>query len=279
MPSKRGNGNRAARRPALRAYLDRVKSSRRRERVRTTKPSASGTSRTRVAKRASSLAPRTVVVGTLCVVAAAVLVMSRQSSIANWVAELDAKGNVTRLERVESFDPATMSSTPAAPSAPATVSVTTRSSESAVIAAASVPAAKHVEPATAKYEFATAPASTPEPPARLVPASLRTTETEPEPSAAPAVEQAAAAVPATLAGCLERSENTFVLKNVSGQDAPKARSWKSGFLRKKSPTVELVDGGSSSRLAAYVGRRIETTGALADREMHVKTLRVLGACE
>jgi hypothetical protein len=203
--------------------------------------------------------------------------MSRQSSIANWVAELDAKGNVTRLERVESFDPATMSSTPAAPSAPATVSVTTRSSESAVIAAASVPAAKHVEPATAKYEFATAPASTPEPPARLVPASLRTTESEPEPAAAPAGEQATAAVPATLAGCLERSEKTFVLKNVSGQDAPKSRSWKSGFFRKKSAKIDLVDAGNAAGLGTHVGKRVSVTGPLADREMRVQSVRRIGA--
>ena len=112
-------------------------------------------------------------------------------------------------------------------------------------------------------------------------ASLNTTEGEPEPvsASAPGGEQKPDAVPATIAGCVERDEDTFWLKNVSGDDAPKSRSWKSGFLRKKSSSVELVDGASSSRLAAYVGRRIETTGALTDREMHVKTLRVLGSCE
>jgi hypothetical protein len=192
-----------------------------------------------VAKRQSSLAPRTIVVGTLCVVAAAALVMSRQSSIVNWVAEVDAGGNVQRLERVDAFDPA---------------------------------------PSTAP---ASAPAAAAESQARLVPASLRTTESEPEPAApSPPGEPAAAAVPATIAGCLERDENTFWLKNVSGDEAPKSRSWKSGFLRKKSPPVELVDrGGLTNRLASYVGQRIETTGALVDHEMRVKSLRVLGSCE
>ena len=161
--------------------------------------------------------------------------MSRHSSIVNWVAEVDASGNVHRLERVDAFDPAA--------------------------ATAPTPAA-------------------PESQARLVPASLRSAEDQPEPEAPPpSTEQAAAAVPATLAGCLERDQDTFWLKNVSGDDAPKSRSWKSGFLRKKSPPVELVDGGSTNRLTAYVGRRIETTGALVDREMRVKTLRVLGSCE
>lgn len=274
MPSKRGKSNRT-RRMSLRTLVDRVKSSKRQARASvSSRPSASGTRRTRVAKRKSSLAPRTVVVGTLCVVAAAALVMSRQSSIVNWVAEVDASGNVSRLERVDTFDPA-----PATAPAPANNTVSPRSSRSASMTAASEPAPKYVEPAPAAYEFTPAPAAAPESQARLVPASLRTTESEPEPaSSSPSSEHAAAAVPATIAGCLERDENTFWLKNVSGDAAPKSRSWKSGFLRKKAPTVELV-GGTTNRLTAYVGRRIETTGALTDHEMHVKTLRVLGACE
>ena len=274
MPSKRGSRIRTARRPTLRTLVDRVKSSGRRERTRTSRPSASGTSRTRVANRQSTLAPRTVVVGTLCVVAAAALLMSRSSSIVNWEADVDASGNVQRLERVDSFDPAANSLAPA----PENNSVSPRSSRPA--STASEPAAKHVEPAPAAYEFAAPPASSPEPQARLMPASLRTTESEPEPASSPApAEPAAAAVPATITGCLARDENTFWLKNVSGDDAPKSRSWKSGFLRKKSTSVELVDRGSTNRLAAYVGRKIETTGALTDHEMRVKTLRVLGACE
>ena len=117
MPSKRENRKSTARRVSLRTLVDRVASSRREASRRTSaKPSASGTRRTRVAKRHSSLAPRTVVVGTLCVVAAAALVMSRQSSIVNWVAEVDASGNVQRLERVDAFDsaPSTEPSAPAA---------------------------------------------------------------------------------------------------------------------------------------------------------------------
>jgi hypothetical protein len=220
-----------------------------------------------------------VVVGTLCIVAAAALVMSRNSSVVNWVAEVDASVNVQRLERVDSFDPS-LSAAPASAPVPAKNTVSAPPARSASIAATLEPAPKHVEPAPAAYQFAKAPEAAPESQPRLVPASLRTTENEPEPAApAPSSEQAAA-VPATIVGCLGQTENTFWLKNVSGDDAPKSRSWKSGFLRKKSSNVALVDrGGVSNRLAAYVGRRIETTGALADREMHVKTLRVLGSCD
>ena len=240
MPSKRENRKRITRRVSLRTLVDRVASSRREATRRASaKPSASGTRRTRVAKRQSSLAPRTVVVGTLCVVAAAALVMSRQSSIVNWVAEVDASGNVQRVERVDAFDPATSTA-----------------------------------------------AAAPDSQARLIPASLRTTEREPEPAVPSpsgdeaAAAESAAAESATISGCLERDEDTFWLKNVSGDEAPKSRSWKSGFLRKKSSNVELIHRGDlTNRLTTYVGRRIETTGTLADHEMRVKSLRVLGSCE
>ena len=215
------------------------------------------------------------VVGALCLVAAAALVMSRNSSIVNWVAEVDASGNVQRLERVDNFDPAQMT-------APADTSVSPQPTPRATsLTSTPVAEPKRAEPAAAAFEFAPAPAAPAEPAPRMVTASLRSTEAEPEPAAAPpSNEQAEAAVPATIVGCLQRDADTFWLKNVSGADAPKARSWKSGFLRKKSSNVALVDrAGLSNRLTTYVGRRIETTGALTDREMHVKTLRVLGACE
>ena len=274
MPSKRGNRNRPARRVSLRTLVARVASSKREARTRASStPSASGTRRTRVGKRQSSLAPRTVVVGTLCLVAAAALVMSRNSSVVNWVAEVDANGNVQRLERVDNFDPSQMTTPANAVTSPRP------SSRATSFTSAPEPESKRAEPASAAYEFAPAPEASSEP--RIVTASLRSTEVEPEaPSAPPANEQAEVAVPATITGCLQRAADTFWLKDVSGTDAPKSRSWKSGFLRKKSSNVELVDrGGLTSRLATYVGRRIETTGALADREMRVKSLRVLGACE
>ena len=108
-------------------------------------------------------------------------------------------------------------------------------------------------------------------------------ESNPEPVVQPKAELQAEAVEAratqaTITGCLARDDDRYVLKNVSGDDAPKSRSWKSGFLRKRSLTVELIDPAATNRLASYVGRQIETTGALDDREMRVKSLRVQGAC-
>jgi hypothetical protein len=268
-----------SRRASLRTLVDRVRSSKRQARAGSSaKPSASGTRRTRVAERQSTLAPRTVVVGTLCLVAAAALVMSRNSSVVNWVAEVDAKGNVQRLEQVDSFDP-TQITTPDDTAAPQRLTPRATS-----LAPAPAPEVKRAAPASTANDFAPAPAAPAEAAPRMVTASLRSTEvaaepSAPAPSAPPANEQASAAVPATITGCLEHDADTFWLKGVSGADAPKSRSWKSGFLRKKSSNVALVDKAGGSRLASYVGRRIETNGALIDREMHVKSLRVLGACD
>jgi hypothetical protein len=97
-------------------------------------------------------------------------------------------------------------------------------------------------------------------------------------SSAPVVASADAApvakAPAvTITGCLERTDATFRLKETSGADAPKARSWKSGFLKKGSASIEVVDPAHTLKLADNVGRRVSVTGTLVDREMQVRSLR------
>lgn len=81
-----------------------------------------------------------------------------------------------------------------------------------------------------------------------------------------------------LTGCLERDEGTYWLKDVSGEDAPKSRNWKSGFLRKRSSPAALV--ASDARLSSHVGQRVAVTGALVEREMRARSVRrVAGACD
>ena len=77
----------------------------------------------------------------------------------------------------------------------------------------------------------------------------------------------------TVTGCLERSNDAFRLKDTSGADVPKARSWKSGFLKKGSASIEVVDAAHAFKLADFVGRRVSVTGPLVDREMQVRSLR------
>jgi hypothetical protein len=83
----------------------------------------------------------------------------------------------------------------------------------------------------------------------------------------------------TITGCLEREAETFRLKDTSGSDAPKARTWKSGFLKKSAAPVEVVDGGNKAKLPSHVGQRVSVTGVLVDREMQLRSLqRVAPSC-
>ena len=86
----------------------------------------------------------------------------------------------------------------------------------------------------------------------------------------------------TISGCLEASvsDDTFRLTGTDGSDAPKSRSWKSGFLKRRPAPVELIDSANALRLRAYVGQRITATGLLMNREMQVRSLRAAGSsCE
>ena len=130
----------------------------------------------------------------------------------------------------------------------------------------------------------------PSPPTEIgpVPASQSTTakaaamEVDPalfQPSKTIANGAAQAAV--TIAGCLEeRKDQTFRLKNTVGDDAPKSRGWKSGFLKKGSTSIDLVDAGNRMKLQNHVGEQITVTGMLADKEMQVRSVkRVAESCE
>lgn len=85
------------------------------------------------------------------------------------------------------------------------------------------------------------------------------------------------AKPVSVTGCLQRNDHGFALKDTEGTDAPRSRSWKSGFLKRSAAAVSLNDTGSGARLADHVGQRVTVTGSLTDREMHVASLRRVSA--
>jgi len=100
---------------------------------------------------------------------------------------------------------------------------------------------------------------------------------------APASAQSAGAIPgaelATIEGCLVQDANQFQLKNTSGEDAPKGRSWKSGFLHRSSKTIDVLDQSHRLNLARHVGERVTITGLLDDRELQGSSLkRVAESC-
>lgn len=83
----------------------------------------------------------------------------------------------------------------------------------------------------------------------------------------------------TITGCLANDEDTFLLKDTSGADAPKSRSWRSGFLKKRQATIALFDATNALSLPSYVGQRVAATGMLVNREMRAQSLqRVAASC-
>jgi hypothetical protein len=83
----------------------------------------------------------------------------------------------------------------------------------------------------------------------------------------------------TITGCLEHDDQSYWLTDTAGADAPTSRSWKTGFLKKRSSRIELVDGAHALRLSNYVGQRIAATGTLLNHEMQTQSMyRVATSC-
>ena len=76
-----------------------------------------------------------------------------------------------------------------------------------------------------------------------------------------------------ISGCLEGDDGMFRLKDTDGEHAPKSRSWKSGFIRKGSAKVDVIDTSNHLKLATHVGYRVSVSGTLVDREIHARSLR------
>jgi hypothetical protein len=75
-----------------------------------------------------------------------------------------------------------------------------------------------------------------------------------------------------ISGCLEQDNGMFRLKDTDGEHAPKSRSWKSGFIRKGSAKVDVIDAANRFKLATYVGYRVSVSGALVDREIQAQSV-------
>jgi hypothetical protein len=100
---------------------------------------------------------------------------------------------------------------------------------------------------------------------------------EPEPSVSAAATEAAAFPSVTITGCLETSgdETEFRLTGTEGADAPKSRSWRTAFLKKRTAPVALVEPPDQHPLQMEVGKRVAATGLLTGRSLTVNSLRVI----
>jgi hypothetical protein len=81
----------------------------------------------------------------------------------------------------------------------------------------------------------------------------------------------------TVEGCLESDGATYRLTDTSGLDAPKVRSWRTGFLKKRPSSIGFVDATGRLRVQDHIGTRVAATGTLVDRELRATALRQVGA--
>jgi hypothetical protein len=107
-----------------------------------------------------------------------------------------------------------------------------------------------------------------------VPASAPVTESRP----VEAKLQEGESISTTITGCLKwRDDGMFQLKDTDGAHAPKSRSWKSGFIRRGSATIDLFDPGNRLQLGTHAGYRVAISGTLTDREMRARSLSATSA--
>jgi len=101
----------------------------------------------------------------------------------------------------------------------------------------------------------------------------------PAPARASVSAAAAAQAPVTITGCLEMSvdQDQFRLTDTEGADAPKSRSWKSAFLKKRPAPVTLVEPPEAAPLQTHVGQRVAATGLLSSHELRVRSLKVVAS--
>ena len=83
----------------------------------------------------------------------------------------------------------------------------------------------------------------------------------------------------TMIGCLETDGTSYRLADVQGNQAPKGRSWKTGFITKKTKNIDLVGAASSLNLKGSIGHKVSVVG-VKDDETHLKarSFKQLGSC-
>ena len=218
---------------------------------------------TSVAPRSTS--PRVILLGLIGVLAVAALIAARQPSDRPDIASISAPKPIALPEAIVLPEHAAASAQletkkPVAPKSPATAAV-----------GRSASADPSIEKTTA-VESVRAMAI--EPVSRS-PA----TETTPNATAESTSKAVQTVTSVTITGCLANDDDTFLLKDTSGADAPKSRSWRSGFLKKRQATIALFDATNALSLPSYVGQRVAATGMLINHEMRAKSLqRVAASC-
>ena len=64
----------------------------------------------------------------------------------------------------------------------------------------------------------------------------------------------------TMNGCLREDGGKFVLTGLKGDQAPKGRSWKTGYIVKAKKDVVVTPASGGVKLKDHVGRQVTIAG-------------------
>jgi hypothetical protein len=192
-----------------------------------------------------SISSLAIALAVICVATTAALIAARQPSHSASVASVDAPTDAT----------ASLKQVPA-PVEPKTTTVAKAAVSTAVRTSA-------------------APPSRPKTPAGAMTKAPAVESVMTGPASSTTKVDASDSAQLTISGCLQADGQSFWLKDTSGVDAPRSRSWRSGFLKKRSASVDVVAASDTLKLTNYVGQRVAATGTLLNREMRAHSLRRL----
>ena len=80
----------------------------------------------------------------------------------------------------------------------------------------------------------------------------------------------------TLTGCLEADGRKYMLTDLEGTQAPKGRSWKTGFVTKKSKDMEVV-ATSGVKLGDHIGHKVSVVGVQNATHLQARSIKQLAA--
>ena len=80
----------------------------------------------------------------------------------------------------------------------------------------------------------------------------------------------------TLTGCLEADGRKYMLTDLEGAQAPKGRSWKTGYVTQKSKDMEVV-ATSGVKLGDHIGHKVSVVGVRNDTHLQARSIKQLAA--
>ena len=77
----------------------------------------------------------------------------------------------------------------------------------------------------------------------------------------------------TLTGCLHADGAKYKLTDLKGAEAPKGRSWKTGWITKSTKNVGVVTTSSGPKLKDHVGHQVTLTGVKKGDNLQARSIK------